>query len=122
MKSLHIILISLLVFCNNLYAQRIDLTDSLWQYHKKNNKDFNILQQNFEWKILGLQQIARTESDILVIPVVFHVLHHPTTQLNVEENVSVERIKEQLDILNKAFAGKLKKGVNSGISFCLAKI
>ena len=127
MKKSSIILVLLSMFCSLSYAQRIDLTDSLWSYHKKTDKDFDLLRQNFEWKILTAPSTARTDGEVLVIPVVFHVVHHPTTQLNVEENVSVERIKEQLDILNKSFAGEYSKrpakypAAHTQIQFCLAK-
>jgi len=60
-----------------------------------------------------------------IIPVVVHVVHHPSHSLNNQSNIRVSQIQNQIHYLNRYFAN-MQNGaapfVNTGIQFCLAPV
>jgi hypothetical protein len=60
-----------------------------------------------------------------IIPVVVHVVHHPSHSLNNQSNIRVSQIQNQIHYLNRYFAN-MQAGsapfVNTGIQFCLAPV
>ncbi|MEZ4687233.1 MAG: PKD domain-containing protein [Bacteroidia bacterium] len=76
----------------------------------------------------GMRRRSIGESDILTLPVVFHIIY-----ANPTENVSEEQIMSQLRVLNQDYRRRnpdanqtdpkfLKVAADPGIEFCLAKI
>lgn len=57
-----------------------------------------------------------------LIPVVVHVVHHPSKSVGQDENITMAQIENQLDVLNKAFRNDHGQSINTGIQFVLARI
>ncbi|MDR6760635.1 hypothetical protein J2Y38_000833 [Flavobacterium sp. 2755] len=126
MKKNVIIIISFLItiFCS---AQNC-LTDEYYKGNKtidpqldKKVKEiissFKNNETNETQKPSGTQALIGDE--IIVIPVVFNVIHSGEP-LGTGKNISLNKIEEQINILNDAYSGKYG-GVDTRIRFCLAK-
>jgi hypothetical protein len=68
-------------------------------------------------KVSATQEIIGEE--IIVIPVVFNVIHSGEP-LGIGKNISLNKIEEQINIMNEYYSGKYG-GVDTRIRFCLAK-
>lgn len=68
-------------------------------------------------KTASTQELISEE--IVVIPVVFNVIHSGEP-LGVGKNISLNKIEEQISLLNQAYSGQYG-GVDTKIRFCLAK-
>lgn len=104
---------------------------SFTEYHNSRNKDpeTKVRRANIEKAIAKLKENgSRRREDVLMIPVVFHVLY-----TNASNNPTDAQLQSQIDILNEGFR-KTNANVNSIVSefksiatdtkieFCLAKV
>jgi hypothetical protein len=126
MKKMLILI--LLFFVKSAFAQQHSCGENYWDFQKAENTNLDLYAQHIRYKILtdtalfGLRPDGVQGDLTTTIPVVVHVLHKPNEAIGQGRNLSKAKIQEQIDILNDAFAGKLKKGTpDSGIKFCLAK-
>jgi hypothetical protein len=107
----------------NVYSQICG--SDYYKYQLSQNKELQLLQEHYKYQYLleidkGTNRVEGVE---IKIPVVFHVLYNPNHTIGQGSNLSKAKIDEQLAIINRGFAGDMKKGTpNSSITFCLAKV
>ncbi|TPG44665.1 zinc-dependent metalloprotease [Flavobacterium pectinovorum] len=120
--------IIIFLFISTLCYPQQCLTDEYFQ--KSKNKDpqlekkiknvissFKNNETNVTKKLSATNEIIGEE--IIVIPVVFNVIHSGEP-VGTGKNLSINKIEEQINILNEFYSGKYG-GVDTRIRFCLAK-
>ena len=80
----------------------------------------NILKQA-EAKFKTSESAKISSDQIIVIPVVVHILHKGGEAIGSGSNITDEKVNEQIQILNDFYSNSNNKGVDTKIRFCLAK-
>lgn len=122
MKKLHISLIFIVLINLIGYPQKNKCfsTEYLNLYKKQQPDLENRIQQtilNFENN--NNKAISGVVEQTIIIPVVFNIIHYGESE-GVGRNLSLDKIYEQITIMNAAYSGQYG-GVDTKIQFCLAK-
>jgi Pregnancy-associated plasma protein-A/Secretion system C-terminal sorting domain len=118
MKAKLILVVTLLVFINQLSAQRNCSTFNYQQYELRNNS--SLAEKINAIEAFTRQQIAATNNafsrtaqpGIITIPVVVHILYHRPS-----ENVSDEQVHSQIEALNRDYRRRGADSVNTPAIF-----
>ena len=117
-----------LLFLGNLQAQnRICSTMENLEYRSKSDPNLDSRMQQIEdytQSKIAKMQMDRINGDLIVIPVVVHVIYS-----NSNENISEAQIQSQLQVLNEDFRrnnsdadGLWPQAADTQIEFCLANV
>ncbi|WP_035094834.1 M43 family zinc metalloprotease [Aquimarina megaterium] len=116
MKTQHcIITLILLITFSFSYSQKC-LSDEYLDQYKLVDK--NII-ENVKTVVKSFQAKSNSSDQTIIIPVIFNVIHSGESIGN-GKNLSRQKILEQINILNEAYAGAYG-GVDTKIKFCLAE-
>ena len=103
-----------------LHKQLLQNSEEYRQSYFKQNKTIAIATE----KLQSDRAANKLEEETLTIPVVVHILHHPSSALGEGSNIEESQVHQALAHLNEAFQNtgeyQSNNGVNTSIEFCLA--